>query len=197
MTKEELKALLEGEEKQNFTDLLTEMGLTKLDNSSVENYLKNTDTGKSLLFSINDKEYERRHKKYMEEGGFAKDFEKEYQKKNPQLTEEQKKIRDLEVELNNYKKAQLKANNIKQLGETANKFGLPSALIEHIVGEDLEASKTLLETIGSDYSTHFTSALEKAVNERLGATPKPSGDTTKNPDKELDTFDKILNGEII
>ena len=196
MTKEELKALLEGEENQNFTSIISEMGLTKLDNNTVENYLKGTDTGKSLLFSLNDKEYERRHKKYMEEGGFAKDFEKEYQKKNPQLTEEQKKIRDLEVEVNNYKKAQLKADNIKQLGETANKFGLPSDLVEYIVSEDLEQSKTLLETIGANYSTHFASELEKAVNEKLGKSNKPLGDNEENKETK-DRFDKILNGEII
>ncbi len=196
MTKEEFLKFINGEGKDIFNDVVSELGMSKLDNSTVEHYLKNTDTGKSLLFSLNDTEYNRRFKKYKEEGGFAKDFEAEYQKKNPQLTEEQKRIRDMEVELSNYKKMEIKRNNMKELSSLKEQYGLPDEVFEMSVNDNLETSKNLLENIGKKYQEHFNTSLEKAINEKLGGSAKPLGDKG-NVDKVEDTFDKILKGEII
>lgn len=177
MTKEELLAFINGEGKDTFNEVISELGMSKLDKTNVEKFLSSTDEGKSLLFSLNDKEYTRRHKKYMEEGGFAKDFEAEYQKRNPQMTEEQKKMRNLEIELENYKKMEVKRNNMKELSKMNEQYGLPEEVFELIVSDNLESSKTSLETIGTKYKSHLDSTVEKLVNEKLGGSPKPLGNT--------------------
>lgn len=192
MTKEELLAFINSEGKEVFNQVVSELGMAKMDNTTVKNYLETTAEGKSLLFSLNDTEYNRRFKKYKEEGGFAKDFEAEYQKKNPQLTEEQKKIRDMEVELSNYKKLEVKRNNMKELSKLNEQFGLPDEVFELLVNEDLETSKNSIENIGKKYQEHFNSSVEKAVTEKLGDTKKPLGGDNSGKSPELISFERAL-----
>ena len=195
MTKEEFLAFINGEGKDTFNEVISELGMTKLDKTNVEKYLSGTDEGKSLLFSLNDKEYTRRFKKYKEEGGFAKDFEEEYQKRNPQMTEEQKRIRKMEVELENYKKMEVKRNNMRELSKMNEEYGLPEEVFELLVTDNLETSKSSLENIGKKYKTHFNSTVEKMVNEKLGNTNKPIANNSKSQEKDM--FEKILSGEVI
>lgn len=193
MTKEELLAFINGDGKNTFNEVISELGMAKMDKTNVEKFLSGTDEGKSLLFSLNDKEYTRRHKKYMEEGGFAKDFEAEYQKRNPQMTEEQKRIRNMEVELENYKKMEVKRNNMKELSELNKEFGLPDEVFELLVTDNLETSKTSIENIGKKYKSHLDNTVEQLVNEKLGGSPKPmggQGGTVKSV--ELINFEKAL-----
>lgn len=192
MTKEEFKKLIEGEGKTAFDEIIKEQGLSKLDKETVKNYLNTDNEGKSLLFSLNDTEYNRRFKKYKEEGQFSKDWEEEYQKKNPTMTEEQKKLRTLEAELENFKKKELRMTNSKQLKELNKEFGLPEEVFEMLVGEDLETSKTKISEIGGKFKKHFEDTLQAKITEKLGESPKPLGGTEHK--KESSTFDDILNG---
>jgi Skp family chaperone for outer membrane proteins len=173
MTKEELKKLIEGEGKTAFDEIIKESGLSKLDKATVENYLKTDNDGKSLLFSIQDN----RLNKYRKEGEFLKDFETEFQKRNPTMTEEQKKLRDMEVELENLKREKTRSLNSKQLKDINKEFGLPDDVFEMLVGEDLESSKTKITEIGGKFKKHFEDTLQAKITEKLGDSPKPLGGT--------------------
>lgn len=191
MTKEELLGFINGEGKELFTEITSEMGLKRVDKTAVEEYFK-SDEGKSHLFSKYDVEYSRRFKKYKEEGGFAKDFDSEYQKRNPQMSEEQKALMEMQTKIAEYERKEKIGNNFKELSSLNENYKLPNSIFEMLVGEDLELSKTQIEKIGAEFSQHVTSQIEKGITEKLGNGPKPIPNGV--PEKKSSTFMDILEG---
>lgn len=172
MDKEQFLQFIESEEGKT---LVSESGLTKLTNESVENYLTNTDEGKKILFSQNDKAYNKRFEKFKSEGGLAKLVEEEYQKRHPDLTEDQKKLRATELELETLKRNAQKQLNIKELKELNSQYGLSDDILELVITDNAEESKKALETIGGRFKAHMDSIIQAKVDEALKATPKPLG----------------------
>lgn len=172
MTKEELLGFINGDGKETFNEITAELGLSKIDKTAVENFFK-TDEGKSLLFSKYDTEHARRMKKYKEEGGFAKDFDAEMQKRNPQMTEEQKKLMEMETKLKEYERKERVQTNYKNLSSMNEDFRLPKKIFEMLVGEDENLSKSLIEEIGNEFKQHTTSLIESELTKKLGESGKP------------------------
>lgn len=189
MTREEFKEFIENGEGKAY---LSELGLNKFTRESIQDFLERDNEGKSLLFSLNDKEYNRRFEKFKKEGELDKLVEKMYQEKNPQMTETEKKLRDLQLENENFKKKEIRFNNLKELKKLNEEFNLPEDVFELLVNEDLENSQVKIKDVGTKYKTHFDKILENKVNERLGTAPKPQGETKANIDTELESFTKAL-----
>lgn len=191
MTKEELLGFINGEGKELFTEITSEMGLKKVDKTAVEEYFK-SDEGKSHLFSKYDVEYSRRFKKYKEEGGFAKDFDSEYQKRNPQMSEEQKALMEMQTKIAEYERKEKIGNNFKELSSMNDNYKLPKKVFEMLVGEDLDLSRKQIEEIGAEFLSHTTSLIESSITEKLGNSPKPIPNGV--PEKKSSTFMDILEG---
>lgn len=191
MTKEELLGFINGEGKELFTEITSEMGLKKVDKTAVEEYFK-SDEGKSHLFSKYDVEYSRRFKKYKEEGGFAKDFDSEYQKRNPQMSEEQKALMEMQTKIAEYERKEKIGNNFKELSSMNDNYKLPKKVFEMLVGEDLDLSRKQIEEIGTEFLSHTTSLIESSITEKLGNSPKPIPNGV--PEKKSSTFMDILEG---
>ena len=122
MTREEFKEFIENGDGKAY---LSELGLNKFTRESIQDFLERDNEGKSLLFSLNDKEYNRRFEKFKKEGELDKLVEKMYQEKNPQMTETEKKLRDLQLENENFKKKEIRFNNLKELKKLNEEFNLP------------------------------------------------------------------------
>ncbi|MGL4248750.1 MAG: capsid assembly scaffolding protein Gp46 family protein [Lactococcus garvieae] len=193
MNKEQFLAFIAGEGAELFNEIATERGLVSINDDTVKAYL-NSDNGKQITEDIGNKAYAKRFKQY-KETEFMKDFNAEYLKKHPELSESDKKLMEIERELADYKKKEVVANNSKQLKEIATNFGLSDEVFSLIVGEDLELSKAKLEEIGAKYKSHFDTTLETKITERLGETPKPRGGTSgKQPDEIDDIWNKTMGG---
>jgi len=192
MTKEEFLKFASSAEGKN---ILKETGHTVLNKEVVNNYLTSNEEGKSLLFSLNDKEYERRFKKFENEK-LPELLEKKYQEKHPGMTEEQKKLRAMEQELEGFKKEKIKATNFKQLSELNKDYNLPNEFFEMLVGEDLEKSKAKITEIGTKYKADYEARLAKDIDEKLANGYKPGAGGGSAADTELSGFEKALNGEI-
>lgn len=192
MTKEEFLKFASSAEGKN---ILKETGHTVLNKEVVNNYLTSNEEGKSLLFSLNDKEYERRFKKFENEK-LPEMLEKKYQEKHPDMTEEQKKLRAMEQELEGFKREKIKATNFKQLSELNKDYNLPNEFFEMLVGEDLEKSKAKITEIGTKYKADYEAKLAKDIDEKLANGYKPGAGGGSAVDTELSGFEKALNGEI-
>lgn len=194
MNKEEFLAFIAGEGADMFNEVTAERGLATFNDETVNAYL-NTDSGKSITEKIGNRIYAEKFKQY-KETDFMKDFNAEYQKRHPEMTEADKKLMELERELTDYKRKEVINTNTLKLKETGSKFGLFDEVYSLVVGEDFEASKTLLEKIGTKYQSHFKDAVDAEVTKRLGETPKPKGaeGTGKKADVIDDIWNKTING---
>ncbi|MGL5050902.1 MAG: hypothetical protein ACRC6A_09215 [Fusobacteriaceae bacterium] len=172
MTKSEMLEFIKNEGAEVFNEVTAELGLKQINKETVENYFK-TDEGKSILFSKYDLEHSRRFKKYKEDGGFAKDFDTEYQKRNPQMTEEAKKLMELETKVKDYERKEVVSNNFKELSSMNENYKLPKNVFKMLVGEDLELSRKQIEEVGSEFLSHTNSLIETRVTEKLGSSQKP------------------------
>lgn len=191
MTKEEFLEFAKSEEGK---EILTKTNYSLMCKENVNNFLTTNEEGKSLLFSLQDKEYERRHKKFEEEK-LPELLEKMYQEKHPDMTEEQKKIREMQQKIETFEKKELKLKNLKELSTLNKDFNLPQEIFEMLVGEDLEKSKSNIVEIGNRYKSEYEARLNKAIDEKLSNGYKPGADGG-NSDTGVDNFEKALKGEI-
>lgn len=172
MNKEEFLEFIKSEEGLT---AVSEAGFTSLNKEVVEGWLTGTDEGKSVLFSHTDKEYNRRFDKFKKEGQLDKLVEEAYQKKHPNLTPEQIELREAKLELETMKRNALKVENIKSLREENEKYGLSEDILDLIINDDLELSKTQLNKIGSNFKKTMDKIIEDRVAEALKGTKKPLG----------------------
>lgn len=178
MNKDEVMEYLKGEEGQG---LISELGYKQLNRDVVDEYLKGTDEGKSLLFSITDKAKEKAVSNWKEKY-LKSEVQKELDRLNPQLTDEQKRIKELEAEISK-RDYEAKINSVVKSVKEYNKskgYELPEKVIELLCGDDEEKAKMLLDEIGAEYNTNLNNRITKEVDTRLSKDPKPGvlADTT-------------------
>jgi hypothetical protein len=141
--------------------------LKTVSKDDVEGYLE-TSEGKKLLQPRLDKNFSKGLETWKEKNLNAL-VEDEYRKKNPEETEEQKRIRQLEEKLNAAeKKSQREALLNKALGVVDEK-GLPKKLVNYFVGEDEDSTLSNL--------TQF----EEALSEWTKGQTKLKGKPPHNP----------------
>ncbi len=188
MTKDEFLKFISGEGKAVYDEVISEQGLSILNRETVEKFLTGTNDGIAISHSIGDK----RVNSYKSNGEFARDFDEEYKKRNPGLTEEQKKILDMETKIKTFERNEKISANKKELTTLRDEYGLPEDYFELMVGEDLEGSKNNIINAGSKYKSNFDAALEKALKDKLAGAGKPAGGGTVDINPGLAAFNEAL-----
>ena len=92
---------------------------------------------------------------------------------NPEETPEQKRLRELERKLEQELRARRLAELRAQAKDYAQEKGLPSALIDHFIADDEEATRANLEKFAQVWSQAVQEAREGVFREH-GRTPHPS-----------------------
>lgn len=186
MNKEEFLSFIATDEGKA---IMGETGFTTLNKEVVESYLTGTDDGKAILFSQNDKAWNRRFEKFKNEGQLDKLVEEAYQKKHPNLTPEQIELREAKLELETLKRNATKVENIKALKAENEQYGLTEDILDLIINDDFESSKEQLNKIGSNFKKSIDKIIEDRVAEALKGTRKPIGG---EPTKAVITYNEYL-----
>lgn len=111
-------------------------------------------------------------------------------KANPQETQEQKKIRELEERLNQKEKAETRQALLNKSLVIADEKKLPKDLLEYFLGENEETTTKNIEKLETVFNKH----VETVVNERLKGDykpPKSGNEHNKNVvDMNMDEYAK-------
>lgn len=122
---------------------------------------------KDFINGEGGKDFEKRLKKWKEEN-LEKELEPFMNEKYPDLVTDptQKKLLELEKELEKERTANARKDLITEAIKYANENGIPSNLVENFLGEDLEKTKVNLDS----FVESINPWVDEKVNERLGAS---------------------------
>lgn len=132
---------------------------------------------KAYMESEQDK-YHNKALKTWKENNLEKELEPFIKEKYPELITDptQKKLLELEKQLADEKAANAKKDLLAEAMEYAAEKKLPTGFVERFLGDDLETTKTNLDSFADSWSK----GLETAVNEKMkGSSYVPGG---SNPD---------------
>ncbi len=157
-----------------------------LDHDSVKEYLEKDETGKKLLTSLTDSAVTKGINTFKDKT-LPGLIDEEVKKKNPELTEDQKKIQQLANDLESMKseanKAKLK-NSAITLG-TGKK--IPIKLIDFLIGSDEDSTNANIELFATEYTNSIASAVQEQFKTN-GRKPDGGGSGTEpNLDDLSDT----------
>ena len=147
---------------------------TQLSLDVVQSWLNEQEDGKKWLQSFSDTRVTEAIKTYKEKT-LPKLLDEEIQKRYPAETEEQKKIRDLQMQMEQFQQQaqREKLNNVAL--SKATEAGVPSSLVQYLVGADEETTISNIEA----FQTEFDKAVQLAVDKKFAAggytPPKPQG----------------------
>ncbi len=176
MTLEEVKKFLEeNKESEEVKSYL--QGLKTVSVEDVKGFL-DTDEGKRFI----QPELDRYHNKSLntwKENNLEKLIEDEVAKRNPEQTEEQKRISALEKELEK-RDAEAKRERLRNhaLGK-AQELNLPTNLIDHFLGDDEAQTDELLQGLKETFDGHIKSSVDAKFKEN--GRDISTAEITKNP----------------
>jgi len=148
-----------------------------LDQDNVKDYLEKDETGKRYLQSLTDSAVTKGIATFKEKT-LPGLIDEEVKKKNPELTEDQKKIQQLATDLETMKSEAKKAN-LKSFAITlVTEKKIPLKLVDFLIGSDEDSTKANVEL----FATEFTNSLSSAVQEQFknhGRKPEGGGSSTE------------------
>lgn len=177
MNLEEVKQFInENKDNEEVQSYLNELKTVSKDD--VEGFLE-TKEGKQLLQPKLDKYFSKGLETWKEKNLDAL-VEEKYKEKNPEETEEQKRIRLLEEKLNNAEKDNKRKDLLKKATDLASEKGLPKSLVDHFIGDDEETTTENLTNLENTLSEWV-----KGQNKLGGRSPHPS-DPNRNTNNQAD-----------
>lgn len=150
-------------------------GLSKIDPERVESFLESED-GKKLL----QPRYDRYFSKGLEtwkEKSLPGLVEEKIKEKFPGETEEQKKIRQLEEQINSEKSARITESARNKALSYATEKGIPTSLVEFAVSSDIDKTMEKMQAL----STVFNEAVSKAVDGKFKDNGRTVSESEKGP----------------
>ena len=138
---------------------------------------------KAFLEGEGGKDFEKRLKEW-KKNNLEKELEPFIQEKYPDLITDptQKKLLELEKELEKERKANARKDLITEAIKYANEKKIPSNLVENFLGEDLEKTKVNLDS----FVESINPWVQEQVDERLGASSwVPGGNGNSGAAKSL------------
>ena len=167
------------------------------DNKEVQDYLKglipitpegvtaflDTAEGKKLLQPKLDQHFTKGLETWKEKT-LPSLLEEEIKKKFPAETEEQKRLRKLEEELEKERQTRIRAELMNKATTLATQKGLPVELVSYFVGQDEDTTVGNLTAL----ETTWQQAIEKAVEAKFkdnGRSPNQSGGAPKSTIEQL------------
>lgn len=185
MTIEEVKKFLEENKSDDEVKELMNSFVTK---ESVEGFL-DTDEGKRLL----QPRLDRYHAKSLEswkENNLKDIVDEKVKKLNPEETEEQRKIRELEERLNAAEREKTQQSLLNKVTQQLSKDGLPTDLAGLLITEDEEGLQKNLELYKSVVGTIAESTRKEILKEHGRSTIK--GGSVKSEDEKNTVVDKLI-----
>jgi len=187
MELKDVKAFLEtNKDNEEVKNYLSE--LSKVTSEGVENYIL-TEEGKKWLGRHQDSFFTKGLETW-KKNNLKKIVDEEIKKRNPDETEEQKKIRELEERLNQKEAAEKRQILLNKSLQIASEKKLPAEILDYFLGEDEESTMKNIEKL----ETVLNKQIETAVNERLknGDYTPPAGGSDNNKDKDIESFKSAL-----
>jgi hypothetical protein len=195
MKLEEIKAYFETnkdtEEVKNYL-----AGLSKPTPEGVTAFL-DTPEGKKLLQPRLDQHFTKGLETWKEKT-LPSLLEEEIKKKFPAETEEQKRLRKLEEELEKERQTRIRAELMNKATTLATQKGLPVELVSYFVGQDEESTTNNLIALENIWQQHLQKAVEEKFKES-GRSPNNTGGGgpgQTNPWKK-ETFNLTEQGRLL
>ena len=103
------------------------------------------------------------------------EVEKVVKEKYPAETEEQKRLRKLETDLQNETSLRKRAELLNKAVEEATRKGLPVDLVKHFIGQDEDSTKAQLQELETTWKNSLKTEIEK-VFKQYGRAPEQNND---------------------
>ena len=150
----------------------------------VKTYLDTTE-GKKLLQPILDR-YHNKGLESWKQNNLEALIEEEVSRRNPAETEEQKRIRRLEQQLNEEREYRKRTELTAYAQRLAAEKGLPSDIVDFVIGADLEATETNIET----FSRVISDTVQTQVKSRFKDTGRTIPQTRTSSMGEIESLKK-------
>lgn len=171
----EIKAYLESnKDKPDVSAFLD--GLSAVSEDKVKGYLE-TDEGKRVIQPTLDK-YHAKSLESWKTNNLDKLVDDEVKKRNPDMTEEQKRIAALEEKLEQKDKEAQREKLTNFAMKQATEKGLPSDLVGFFLAQDEEGTKANLAKFEETYGKSVQDAVEKKFKDNGREIPSGSNGTT-------------------
>ena len=172
MTLEEVKQFIEenkgDEQVQSYLQ-----GLTTVE--GVKDFTKNNPEGVRWLDSEKDK-HSSKSLETWKSNNLESIIEEEVNKRNPQETPEQKRIRELEEKIAETEQAAKRDKLLNKAVSVASEKGLPTDIVSFFVGEDEDTTVQNLESFKEKYDAAIQSQIDAKFKENGRDVPGGSGD---------------------
>lgn len=180
MTLEELKAFLEAnKDNQEVMNYLRGLILTP---EGVNAFL-DTEAGKKLLQPRLDQHFSKGLETWKEKT-LPGLIDEEIKKKFPAETEEQKRLRKLEEELERERQTRIRAELMNKATTLATQKGLPVELVAYFVGQDEDSTVNNLTALENIWQQHLQKAVEEKFKDN-GRSPNTGGGAPKTTLEQL------------
>lgn len=179
---------------ENTTETKNEITL-----QDVEKFINENPEGKSWLNSRLDSAVSKGNNTFQEnfmKEKFPKLLEDEITKRFPPQTEEQKRLKELELKFQEAENEKLKAKLQARLLKVASDSGIPDFFVDYSIDKDEDTSINKLKELGAKY----VETVNKAVEARLAGTGRPaggSGNDGKTNTINLDDLKSVRNMDTI
>lgn len=152
---------------------LFEKGLTIDD---VKNFLDNNEDGKKYLQQYGDTRVTDGIKSW-QKNNLQKLIDDAVAKANPQETEEQKKIRELQEKFENSEKERARESLKNKALKVASDKKLPDELLEYFIGQDEETTLSNLDLLDKVFNGCLADGIQKGIDEKIKGGYKPPAHT--------------------
>jgi len=140
-----------------------------MDIKEIEKFLDETEDGKKLLQSKIDSHVSKgisTYKSKFEKEELPKILDTEVKKRYPEATEEQKRLKEIELKLEHAENSRRKAELSSQLVRYAQEKNIPQFLVDFSIDEDYDTSLEKLNKHYSKFNETLTGEVEKRIESR-------------------------------
>lgn len=141
----------------------------------VQKFLSENEDGKKYLSSQIDSHFTKSLKTW-KENNLTKEIEKEISKRYPAETEEQKKIREMELKLEQMEADNRKKDLFTTATKKASEIGLPIDMIDFLIGQDEDTTIANIDKIHNIFNDHINKGVDDRFKQK-GGNPAGTGGT--------------------
>lgn len=186
MDKKELLKFLK--DKEATEDLMKfAESLNPVTNETVKGYLTNEAEGQKLLKSLTDSQVTKGIETFKEKT-MPNLIEEEIKKQFPAETEDQKKLRELELKQQKLEKEISRKELLNKALTYATEKKYPTKFLDRFIGDDEETTIKNIDSFGQMYQEAITNAVEDKFKsngrESVGSSKEGTPDLTKMSDEE-------------
>lgn len=139
----------------------------------VQRFLSENEDAKKWQSSQLDSHFTKSLKTW-KENNLTKEVEKEIAKRFPAETEEQKKIREMQLKIEQMEAENKKKDLFASATKKANEVGLPIDMVDFLIGNDEETTIANIDKIHNIFNNHINKGVDERFKQR-GSNPAGTG----------------------